>query len=114
MPFVRMFTSGKEMTGQCTTSSKEQGDPLMPLLFALGKHAADDRLMAFLEDVYVVTFPDTLRDGHGSVQQESWTHSRSHPRRKNSSVEFGRRTCGILCVAQVTDPEARVWRDANQ
>ena len=58
----------------------------MPLLFALGQHAAlraidnslgaADRLMAFPDDVYVVTFPESLRDGYGSVQQELWTHSR--------------------------------------
>ena len=34
------------------------------------------RLMAFLGDVYVVTFPESLRDGYGRVQQELWTHSR--------------------------------------
>ena len=60
--------------GQCTSEGGEQGDPLMPLLFALGQHAAlcaidsslgaDDRLMAFPDGVHVVTFP------------ELWTHSR--------------------------------------
>ena len=43
----------------------EQGDPLMPMLFSLGQHAAltaisdrlegSERLLAFLDDLYVVT-----------------------------------------------------------
>ena len=50
----------------------EQGDPLMPLLFAFSQHAAlcaianslgaDDCLMAFLDDV-------SLQDGYGSVHK---------------------------------------------
>ena len=43
----------------------EQGDPLMPALFALGQHQAleailqpSDILMVFVDDVYVTTLPD--------------------------------------------------------
>ena len=49
----------------------EQGDPLMPLLFCLGVHDAldavhsqlgeDEHLFAFLDDTYVVTFPQKAR-----------------------------------------------------
>ena len=49
----------------------EQGDPLMPALFALGQHAAlvaakndmhhDDLLVAFLDDLYAVTEKDRTR-----------------------------------------------------
>ena len=48
----------------------EQGDPLMPGLYALGQHAAllhlysplrpDEGLYAFLDDVYVTSTPETL------------------------------------------------------
>ena len=80
-PFVRMFYvqpssylwEGDDGTVHHIEQGQggEQGDPLMPLLFALGQHAAlcaidnslgvDDRLMAFLDDVYVVTLPESLR-----------------------------------------------------
>ena len=89
MPFVRMFYGqpssylweGDDGTVHHMEQGEggEQGDPLMSLLFALGHHAAlcaianslgaDDRLMAFLDDVYVVTFPESLRDGCGSVHK---------------------------------------------
>ena len=46
----------------------EQRDPLMPMLFSLGQHAAlmavaarlreGERLLAFLDDLYMVTSPD--------------------------------------------------------
>ena len=87
MPFVRMFygqPSSYLWEGDDGTVHHKQGDPLMLLLFALGQHAAlcvidnslgaDDRLMAFLDDVCVVTFPevwdraarvvDTLQGSH--------------------------------------------------
>ena len=46
----------------------EQGDPSMPLLFAVGQHGAlaatqeslqaGERLVAFLDDIYTVTLPE--------------------------------------------------------
>ena len=138
MPFVRMFYGqpssylweGDDGTVHHIEQGEggEQGDPLMPLLFALGQHAAlcaidnslgaDDRLMAFLDDVYVVTFPESLRDGYGSVQQELWTHSRIRIHEGKTQVwnSGGERPefCDVLeRVAQATDPEARVWRGSG-
>ena len=50
----------------------EQGDPLMPLLFSLAIHNAlvevqanlqdDEHLFAYLDDVYVLTSPEPVRD----------------------------------------------------
>ena len=50
----------------------EQGDPLMPLLFALGVHDAlhevaqklrpGEDICAFLDDVHVLCAPDRVRD----------------------------------------------------
>ena len=50
----------------------EQGDPLMPLLFSLAIHdaltevkagmALGELLFAFLDDVYVVASPETIRE----------------------------------------------------
>ena len=53
----------------------------MPLLFALGQHPAlvaaqtrleSDMLMAFLDDVYIVSFqePDHVGNGYAVVQHE--------------------------------------------
>ena len=78
MPFVRQFygqppmylwESDDDTVHQIEQGEGgEQGDPLMPLLFALGQHASlcaideglaeGERLMAFLDDVYIWT---TLR-----------------------------------------------------
>ena len=50
----------------------EQGNPLMPALFALGQHAAlaakqvtvrpGEHCFAFLDDVYAVCEPDTAKE----------------------------------------------------
>ena len=60
----------------------EQGDPLMPLLLALGQHGApeavqrtlrgDERLLAFLDDIYIITTPPRVGAGSGS---SSSTHA---------------------------------------
>ena len=52
----------------------EQGDPLMPALFALGLHQAlvavqagllpSERLLAFLDDIHVVCAPERVADIH--------------------------------------------------
>ena len=110
MPFVRMFY-GQGSTylwedDEGVVHNIEQGeggeqvDPMMPLLFALGQHAAltaiqgsvgaEERLMAFLDDLYVATpIPDRLRNVYGTMQQELWTHlPHSHQRRQDPGVEF--------------------------
>ena len=64
----------------------EQGDPLMPALFALGLHQAlvavqagllpSERLLAFLDDIFVVCAPERVADIHASLQVELWRHAR--------------------------------------
>ena len=67
----------------------EQGDPLMPLLFCVGQHSAleaiqrrlcqSERLLAYLDDVCLVSQPDGARDAHNVAEQELWTHAnRTH------------------------------------
>ena len=62
---------------------------MMPLLFALGQHAAlsaiqaslddEERLLTFLDDLYVLTpNPDRLQDVYGIVQRELWVCPHSH------------------------------------
>ena len=64
----------------------EQGDPMVPLLFSLGHHAAlmavqsqlaaHERVFAFLDDVYIVTSPDRILAVYTILQAELWRHSR--------------------------------------
>ena len=82
IPFVRMFY-GKDSEyiwyddkGEPHSIRQgeggEQGDPLMPALFALGQHAAlvevneklqdGEFIFAFLDDIYVVSQPDRVHD----------------------------------------------------
>ena len=139
IPFVRMFY------GQASTylweddegrvhhieqgEGGEQGDPMMPLLFALGQHAAlsavqgslqdEERLLAFLDDLYIVTpNPDRLQEVYGIVQRELWVHSRIRINEGKTQVwnlggvrpEF----CDTLeRIARVIDPEALVWRGSG-
>ena len=63
----------------------EQGDPLMPALFARGQHPAlqvlqselrdDERLFAFLDDMYVVCSPDRVSAICGILQNVLFHHS---------------------------------------
>ena len=76
----------------------EQGDPLMPMLFALGQHPvlvaalrrfhAGERLFACLDDLSVVTTLDRVGAVHAILSGELWRHSRS--------VECGRHPSSSL------------------
>ena len=65
---------------------REQGDPLMPALQALGQHRAlvavsdqllpTERLLVFLFDLYVLCSPHRVADVHILLQQALWEHSR--------------------------------------
>ena len=64
----------------------EQGDALMPMLFNLGQHRAlvaiaeqlqeNEKLFAFLDDIYVVCDPDRVGNVHQLLQRELWVHAR--------------------------------------
>ena len=66
----------------------EQGDPLMPMLFALGQHGAleatqarlgaGDYVFAYLDDIYTATGPARLDGAHVAVEEELWSHARIH------------------------------------
>ena len=63
----------------------EQGDPLMPALFALGQHGAlvaaqsamhpSAKLMAFQDDVYVVSNPPQVAACYTHLERELWAHA---------------------------------------
>ena len=64
----------------------EQGDPLMPALFALGQHEAlqaisrgflpGKKLFAFLDDIFIVAAPERLAILHRLVETALWDHAR--------------------------------------
>ena len=64
----------------------KQGDPLMPALFALGQHQAlvavqetlqpSERLLAFLDDVYVASVPARIATVEESLEDKLWRHAR--------------------------------------
>ena len=90
VPFVRMFYDRQSSfywtddEGRVHTIQQgeggEQGDPLMPALFALAQHEAlvaarrllheDDFLLAFLDDLYIVTVPERARAAFDTVTHE--------------------------------------------
>ena len=76
--------------GQVHTMSQgeggEQGDALMPLLFALGQHGASvttartlragEFMFAFLDDIYFVTAPNRVGAIYTTLQEALWAHAR--------------------------------------
>ena len=107
---------------------REQGDSLMPRLFSLGQHAALDAvkarmvegevLLAFLDDVYVITKPDRVGDVYLALQEELYRHARIRIHAGETQVwnAAGERpeACDILeRIAQAEDPRARVWKGSN-
>ena len=95
LPFVRQFYGRAsqyvwhDSTGQPhiihQAEGGEQGDPLMPALFALGQRAAlqavqrrlrpDELLLAYLDDIYAVATPDRVRPIYDLLAHELYTHS---------------------------------------
>ena len=89
-PFVRLFHSSpsaylwEDEGGEVHTIHQggEQGDAMMPLLFCLGQHAAleaiqrgmspDEKLLAFLDDLYIVSKPQRVGTLHSAAQRELW------------------------------------------
>ena len=86
----------------------EQGDALMPALFALGQHQAlvvvhdqlapHERLFAFHDDIYAVCSPERVSDIHNILQRELW----------GSKCIRARRSCGT--VAAWSQGVGSCWR----
>ena len=97
LPFVRMFYSTpstylwEDELGVTQSipqgEGEEQGDPLMPMVFALGHHHAlvqtqarlgnTEKVMAFLDDIVISTpEPDRVTEAHTIVAEELWSHAR--------------------------------------
>ena len=108
--------------------SGEQGDALMPLLFCVGQHSAlqpvqhslrpNERLLAFLDDLYVVSKPDRVGAIYRIVQESLWAHAgiRVHGGKTHvwNSACVKPDVCDALQrIAQASDPCAWVWRDSE-
>ena len=79
----------------------------------------EERLLAFHDDLYVVTpDPDRLQVLYGTVQRELWAHSRIRINEGKTQVWNSGGVRPGFCdtlerIARVTDPEALVWRGSR-
>ena len=107
LPFVRCFSGSpstylwEDEMGVTQHIPKEeggeQGNPLMPMLFALGQHGSleaaqarlrvGERLMAFLDDIYAVCSPDRVGAVFAIVEQEM--QARAHVRMHLGKTQVG-------------------------
>ena len=106
----------------------EQGDPLMPLLYSLGQHAAleamqarlhpGEKLFAHLDDVWLVSQPERVGQVHNVAEHELWTHAKIQVHRGKTHVwnRSGRKppNCDEMQrAAEAADPNTRVWRGSK-
>ena len=80
-------TYGRTTLAQCTPLTKvkagEQGDPLMPLLFAVGQDPAlvatrleaNEWIFAYLDDIYILTRPERVGAVYATLQEELLRHA---------------------------------------
>ena len=93
----------------------EQGDALMPLLFAVGQHAAlvaaqgrlqqDERIFAFLDDIYTTSSPDRVGAVY-AILQEELHHIRIHTGKtqvwNQGGVRPSLRCIGVDCTQRTS------------
>ena len=100
----------------------EQGDLLMPALYALGQHRAlvavsdqllpTERLLAFLDDLFVLCNPHRV----ANVQQALWEHFRISAHQEKTQIwnragEAPKRWRALTAAAPLVETEAAVWRN---
>ena len=101
----------------------EQGDPLMPALFAVGQHRAlvamrdrllpHEHLLAFLDDINIV--PERVVTIHTQLRAKLWNHARIQIHQGKTQVwnrgQVEPANIDVLqFAARTVDPEAIVWR----
>ena len=105
----------------------EEGDPLMQLFFALGQHPAlvaiqrrcpEHTVMAFLDDICLVSKPQGVRVGYSSVEQEFWRHAKIRVHEGQAHIWNFAGIKPDICeelqrLAEVAKPGARVWRGSE-
>ena len=97
----------------------------MPMLFALGQHQAlvvaqarlsgDEKLFAFLDDIYITSSPGRVLDVHTIIQEELWNHANIHLHHGKTKVwnRGGVEPEGVAeltRMAQQVRLDAVVWR----
>ena len=133
LPFVKLFYSSPSMywwTDDAGGTHEvwqggEQGDPLMPALYACGQHRAlvhvseelldSERLFAFMDDVYVCCGPDRVAAIHQLLEREMWDRARIqlHQGKTQFWNRGGSSPHGweaMTAVARVGDPTAVLWK----
>ena len=135
IPFVRLFYGSpstylwEDDTGKVHHVQQgeegEQGDPLKPLLFSLGKHRAlvtvksklkeGEKLFAFLDDVYVICTPKRVLDVFRLLETE--LHNRVSISIHQGKTQIWNRgvhepvgAAILTAAARREKPEAVVWR----
>ena len=106
----------------------EQGDPLMPLLFSLGQHGAlesvqrslrdSERMLAYLDDIYIVTSPDRVGVVIASLQEQLFRHARIRLHGGKTQVWNGAGIRPVACdgleqIARRENPRAVVWKGSD-
>ena len=121
---VRIFVGGRCPTVHRIPQGEggEQGDAL-PLLFCLGQHRAPDsaqrqlcdgeRLLAFLDDIYLATPPARVGPAYTAAQQKLWIHAGIRVHTGKTKV-WNRGIRPVVCnvlerIARVGNPQAVVW-----
>ena len=135
LPFVRQFYGSPSMywwTDDMGVTHEiwqgegvEQGDPLMPALYACGQHRAlvhvsedlldTERLFAFMDDIYVSSKPDRTGALHQSLDREMWEHARIRLHQGKTQLwnRGGVAPEGwemLTVAARRSDPSAVVWK----
>ena len=138
LPFVSMFYGGpssylwEDALGRVHTivqgEGGEQGDALMPLLFSLEQHNAllrvqerlrtGESLMAFLDDIYVVTVPERVVEVHRTLEESLWADAgiRVHQGKTQTWNRAGEKPprCEVPEQrARDMDPTSVVWRGCD-
>ena len=100
----------------------------MPLLFCVGRHAAfeevqarlrpNERLFAYLDDVYVVSKPDRVGAIYTALQETLWAHARIriHGGKTHVWNQAGQKpdVCEAMQrIAEVSNQRAQVWRGSE-
>ena len=103
----------------------EQGDALMPLLFSFGLHRSlcavsdrllpTERLLAFLDDLYVICSPDRVSHVCRVLQEELWVPSRIQTHHGKTQVwnragVMPTSVDAMTAAARTADPTAIVRR----
>ena len=102
----------------------EQGDPLMPLLFALGQHGAlqavqnnlgpTERLLAFLDDVHTVTTPERVAHSFATLQENLHRHANIRVHLGKIKVWNASGVCDILqAIATDAGRLEPVWKGSG-